>query len=132
MTVYEQAFEAIDHPVFVIGPDGRIEVANRATGELFGEEAASLTGRPCFQVCHDLPDFIDACPFRRARKTGQHEREVVRRGDRWFVAAVDPLETGGAVHTLLDVTRLRAELGLTPPPVWDTVDAVIRETVRDA
>lgn len=128
VTVYEQAFEAIDHPVFVIGPDGRIEVANRATGELFGEEAASLIGRPCFKVCHDRTDFIDGCPFRRARKTGQHEREVVRRGDRWFVAFVDPLETGGAVHTLLDVTRLRETEAMLTGFLTDAVLRLARPT----
>ncbi len=106
-SVYERAFEAVDHPVYVLGLDGAIEAANRATGELLEAPSSELLGRQCHEVFHDRPEFIEDCPFRRSCQTGHRERKVIRIRDRWFVASVDPLEDGGAIHTLTDITRLR-------------------------
>lgn len=33
-------------------------------------------------------------------------------------------------HTTLDTTRLTAELGLTPPPVWETIDSLIEGAIH--
>ncbi|KAF5055516.1 hypothetical protein DSECCO2_376990 [anaerobic digester metagenome] len=127
-TIYERAFEAIDHPVFVIGPDGTIEVANRATGELLGEPAEALLGRRCHEVFHGRPDFIDECPFRSSCRTGKRERRVVHQDSRWFIALVEPLETGGAVHTLLEITRLRETEAMLTGFLTDAVLRLARPT----
>jgi dTDP-4-dehydrorhamnose reductase len=65
--------------------------------------------------------------FRLADRLGADRRLVRPQSytDRGLPAGMAPR------HTTLDVGRLRSELDLTPPPVWDTVDAVIRETFRD-
>jgi PAS domain S-box-containing protein len=126
--LYERTFQTIDHPVFVIADDGRIVVANRATGELFGQDAAELAGRRCHEVFHGRTDFIDECPFRRACRSGRRERTVVHLGPRWFVAAIEPLETGGAVHTLLEITRLRETEAMLTGFLTDAVLRLARPT----
>ncbi len=127
-TIYRQAFEAIDHPVYVIGPDGTIEAANRATGEMVGEPVEALLGRRCHEVFHGHSDFIDACPFRRSCTTGTRERTVIHQNSRWFVAAIEPLETGGAVHTLLEITRLRETEAMLTGFLTDAVLRLARPT----
>gem|GEM_PF-2769653 len=125
-SVFVRAFDAVDHPVYVIGADGTIELANRATGELLGIPPGDLLGRRCHEVFHERPDFIEECPFRRSCLSGHRESTVIRMGNQWFIASVDPLEDGGAVHSLSDITRLRETEAMLTGFLTETVLRLVR------
>jgi PAS domain S-box-containing protein len=114
-TTVDTAREAI----VMIGPDGRIARANRATQDLFGRQFSELVGAPADAMAEPLLGRSDPLRLARTRKSGRPFRGEVRAGaSRWLALSVDPIPAAkggwnGAVCRLRDVTeRKRADLRL--------------------
>ena len=103
--------------MMMIGPDGRIARANRATQDLFSLPFSQLVGARADDVARPLLGGSDPLRLARTRKSGRPFHGEVRAGDdRWFALAVDPIAADGggwhgAVCRLRDISeRRRADL----------------------
>lgn len=109
---WEQTFDAIVDPIYILSTSGEILRANRATADLVGVEPGTLRGQHCHAALHLATTFIEGCPFMKMKKSLRRESDVIGIQDRWFMAAVDPIldeqkNLLGAVHTLSDITELK-------------------------
>ena len=109
---WEQTFDAIVDPIYILDTSGEILRANRAAADLAGMEPGSIRGKHCYQIVHGTGTFSEGCPFVRMRASMQRESYQVRIQDRWFIASVDPILDDqkrllGAVHILTDITDLK-------------------------
>ena len=43
-------FDRVEHPIFVTDEEGRVEYCNRFAAALFGWDAATVRGRPCWEA----------------------------------------------------------------------------------
>ncbi len=110
---WQSTFNAIADPVFLLDRDGRILRHNRALERFLKKSGEEITGRFCFEVMHGTAYPLDGCPFVRTRDSRQRESIEVKMGDRWMIAAVDPIlsdtgEVTGCVHLLTDITARKA------------------------
>jgi PAS domain S-box-containing protein len=108
--------DAAREAIVMIGPDGRIVRANRATRDLFQRSFAELVGARADEVARALFAARDPLRLERARRSERPFRgEIHARDGRWFAVAIDPIapEDGawrGAVCHLRDVSdRKRAD-----------------------
>jgi len=107
---WQITFNAITDAVFLLDNEGRIIRHNRAFETSTGKPAGEIDGRYCFEVMHGTTSPVEGCPMEKAKKSRQRERLELKIGNRWFIAAVDPVfsDTGkisGGVHLLIDITE---------------------------
>jgi len=118
-TEWRTTVDATRETMMMIGPDGRIARANRATQDLFSLPFSRLVGALADDVVRALLVGSDPLRLARTRKSGRPFRGEVRAADhRWFALTVDPIVADGggwhgAVCRLRDVSeRKRADLRL--------------------
>jgi len=109
---WQTTFNAITDAVFLLDDKGRIIRHNRAFETFTGKPADEIDGRYCFEIMHSTANPIEGCPMEKAKKSRQRESLELKIGNRWFVAAVDPVFSGngeisGGVHLLIDITERR-------------------------
>jgi len=109
---WEQTFDAIIDPVYILNTSGEILRANQAAVDLIGLDPGAITGHHCFRIVHGAETFIEGCPFVRMKGSLQRENYQVKIKNRWFIATVDPVldeqrRLLGAVHILTDITELK-------------------------
>jgi PAS domain S-box-containing protein len=115
---WQTTFNAITDAVFLLDDKGRIIRHNRALELFTGKTSDEIDGRYCYEVMHGTTSPIKGCPNVKAEKSRQRESIELKIGNRWVIAAVDPIfsENGtfsGAVHLLIDITeRKQAEEAL--------------------
>jgi len=107
---WQTTFNAITDAVFLLDNEGRIIRHNRAFETSTGKPAGEIDGRHCFEVMHGSAYPVEGCPMEKAKKSRQRESLELKIGDRWFIAAVDPVfsdtgEISGGVHLLIDITE---------------------------
>ncbi|MFA5269393.1 MAG: PAS domain S-box protein [Methanoregula sp.] len=107
---WQTTFNAITDAVFLLDDKGRIIRHNRAFETCTGKPADEIDGRYCFEIMHDTTYPLEGCPMEKAKKSRQRESLELKIGNRWFVAAVDPVFSGngeisGGVHLLIDITE---------------------------
>jgi PAS domain-containing protein len=49
---WENIFQAIGHPSFILGPDHKIIACNKAVAKLTGKSNEYFIGRKCYEVFH--------------------------------------------------------------------------------
>lgn len=99
----------MDEGVLAVGSDGRLRLANEASGRMLGFAAAGATGKLLIEVtrCHELEQLVQ-----QANRTGQPQRmEFAAPGlpDRHLTARASPL-AGSAPGTILVVIHDMSEL----------------------
>ena len=107
---WQTTFNAITDAVFLLDDKGRIIRHNRAFETATGKPAGEIDGRYCFEVMHGTAYPVEGCPMEKAKKSRQRENLELKIGNRWFIAAVDPVfsdngEISGGVHLLIDITE---------------------------
>ncbi|MFA5269579.1 MAG: PAS domain S-box protein [Methanoregula sp.] len=107
---WQTTFNAIADAVFLLDNEGRIIRHNRAFETTTGKPADEIDGRHCFEVMHGTASPVEGCPNVKAQKSRQRESLELKIGNRWFVAAADPVfsdtgEISGCVHLLIDITE---------------------------
>ena len=113
---WEQTFDVVPDPVFLVDDQDRIQRANRAAAALLGLKPSQLTDKYCYEVLHDRAEPVPGCPVQRMLMTGKEERrdiEVARLG-KVFDATASPLfdssgTVRGSVHVLRDITDRKRE-----------------------
>ncbi|MGL4550611.1 MAG: ATP-binding response regulator, partial [Gemmataceae bacterium] len=109
---WRTTFDAISDAVCLIDAGGRVCRANRAMGELLGQDSALLVGRPFDEALREALGADDCPPLQWALEADEDSRraEELRFGRRHFRMTADPLPAdGGGVVILRDITQ-RKEL----------------------
>ncbi|WP_220680595.1 methyl-accepting chemotaxis protein [Methanofollis formosanus] len=97
-------------PLQIIDPEYRILYLNQAAADLIGVRAEDCIGKPCHSVFRNSLCNSEACPCRKAMKSGQTETARTElAGGCWIDCSGTPLkdESGlviGAVESIQDVT----------------------------
>ena len=111
--LWQDTFDAIKDPVFVLDLDRRILKANKAMHETFpGRE---VIGARCYELIHGTDAPPAHCPMEGACRTGEVTRSEFQEpnlGGRWFDLGVYPIRSeNGAIkqtgHMLRDITERR-------------------------
>jgi len=71
---WEQIFQAIGHPAWILAPDHTILRINQAAANLVEKAADDLTGRKCYEVFHHGQSPADGCPLQALLRSGHMER----------------------------------------------------------
>ena len=109
-------FDAVKDAVFLLSPDYRILICNKASCSMFKKaQPGEMLGKFCWEVIHGTPERLPAHPITVMEKTKKRETSVLKSGERWLEITVDPVFDGnnnisGVVHVVSDITeRKRAE-----------------------
>ncbi|MFZ5450990.1 MAG: PAS domain S-box protein [Thermodesulfobacteriota bacterium] len=119
---WEEIFQAIGQPAFLLDPEQRIIAANRSAFTALGGQAEEILGRKCFQLLHggsDQPAF--GCPMEKLLKSGQMETmemEVEALEGYYLVSCTPVYDDQGkmqkVIHIATDITaRKQAEEALS-------------------
>ena len=109
---WEDIFQAIGHPSFILGPDHRIIACNKAVAKLTGKSTEYFIGRKCYEVFHKKNTPPNACPMEKLLKscsfeTVEMEMEAM---DRTFLVSCTPVfDKSGVlvriIHIATDITE---------------------------
>lgn len=111
---WQTTFDAVNDAIWLLDADNRIQRANQAACQLFGE----VVGRHCWEIVHGATQPPPQCPIVRVKATLRRESIELPMDGRWFLVTVDPIldaagRYAGAVHIISDMTaRKQAELKL--------------------
>jgi PAS domain S-box-containing protein len=114
---WEDIFQAIGHPSFILGPDHRITVCNKAVAALTGKSTEYFIGRKCHEVFHVKKKPPNACPMVKLLKSGHFETvemEMEAVGRTFLVSCTPVFGKSGVIdriiHIATDITeRKQAE-----------------------
>jgi len=109
---WEDIFQAIGHPSFILKPNHTIVVCNKAVAVLTGKPMGYFVGRKCYDVFHQKSKPPNACPMEKLIQSGHFETvemEMEALG-RTFLVSCTPLhdESGALnkiIHIATDVTE---------------------------
>ncbi|AHE99686.1 PhnD/SsuA/transferrin family substrate-binding protein [Thioalkalivibrio paradoxus] len=108
---WNDAFDAISHPIFIHDRDLRVVEANPAFAALSGQPLDALRGRVYWQVLPGLDKPLAACRDWPERIATEGEEVVLEDGrvliSRSFAIEHAGTATGDAIHVLEDETALR-------------------------
>lgn len=110
--LWQIAFNTVSDSIFLLDKKGKIVKCNRAALNLTGKTPAEIEGHFCYELMHGTSKPIKGCPVVRAKQTLCRETLVLKVGDRWLNASVDPVldKNGGfqgAVHIISDITECK-------------------------
>lgn len=102
---WENIFQAIGDPVFILDIDHRIIDANRAAVHAFNTQIEEMKGRQCFRLCHGLESPADGCPVEDIVRSGDFQRTVmeIETLNGTFLISCTPILTDGAVERIIHV-----------------------------
>ena len=109
---WEDIFQAIGHPSFILGPDHKILACNKAVAKLTGKSNEYFIGKKCYDVFHKASEPPKTCPMEKLIKSGRFETVEMEMEamDRTFLVSCTPVfdESGALnriIHIATDVTE---------------------------
>ncbi|MGA2094156.1 MAG: PAS domain-containing protein, partial [Sedimentisphaerales bacterium] len=60
---WEDIFQAIGHPSFILGPDHKILACNQAVAKVTGKPTEYFLGKKCYDVFHKTNEPPKTCPM---------------------------------------------------------------------
>lgn len=109
---WKNIFQAVEHSIVILDPEGRMLSVNKATEKIVGVAAEKLIGKKCFEVFHNTDTFIPNCPFKKmlnSRKVTSEEMEIELLNRNYLVNYTPVLDTEGrlqkTIHVLTDITK---------------------------
>ena len=109
---WEDIFQAIGHPSFILGPDHKIIACNNAVAKLTGKSNEYFIGRKCYEVFHKKNEPPNTCPMEKLLKSGRFETVEMEMEamDRTFLVSCTPVfdESGALnriIHIATDITE---------------------------
>jgi len=117
---WEQIFQAIGHPTFILDKDYAIIAANRAAANAAGRSREEMAGSKCYTVLHGTDSPPENCPMARLLASGHQgigDMEIEALGGVFLVSCTPVFDDAGrlekAIHIATDITeRKRAEEAL--------------------
>lgn len=103
---WQQIFQAIGNPAFVMDPDYTIINANSAAAHVFGTTEEQLVGRTCHSLFHGAPDLHELCSMMAPRHTcdGAVELSTIEALEGDFLLTCTPvLDSDGQVEKIIHI-----------------------------
>lgn len=117
LQAWEEIFQAIGHPTFIMDKDHNILAANRAALAATGLESAEILNRKCYEIFHQSYEPPPDCPMHQLLvsekvETAEIEMEVLK--GIYLVSCTPLIDAQGSlnkvIHIATDITaRKRAE-----------------------
>lgn len=114
---WENIFQAIGNPAFILDPDNGIVSANRAIQQALGMTEEQIKGKKCYEVLHRSDHPPAQCPLGKmiaSNQTESSEMEVETLGGTYLVTCTPMFDASGkltkAIHIAADITRLKKAL----------------------
>ena len=96
---WEDIFQAIGHPSFILKPDHTIIAFNKAVAAITGKSAEQLIGKKCCDLFHEKNKPPGNCPMEKLLKSGRFETVEMEMEalDRTFLVSCTPVldKSGG-------------------------------------
>jgi PAS domain S-box-containing protein len=109
---WEDIFQAIGHPSFILGPDHRIIACNKAVAELTGKSTEHFIGRKCYEVFHMKDKPPHTCPMEKLLHSSHFETvemEMEAMGRTFLVSCTPVFDESGVlnriIHIATDITE---------------------------
>ncbi len=109
---WEDIFQAIGHPTFILRPDHSIIAYNKAVAALIGKSAKQLIGKKCCDIFHQKDVPPENCPMEKLLRSGHFEtvEMVMEAVGRTFLVSCTPVfdKTGALdriIHIATDITE---------------------------
>ncbi len=109
---WEDIFQAIGHPSFILKPDHTIIAFNKAVAAIMGKSAEQLIGKKCCDLFHEKNKPPGNCPMEKLLKSGRFETVEMEMEalDRTFLVSCTPvLDNSGTlnriIHIATDITE---------------------------
>lgn len=114
---WENIFQAIGQPSFILDPERKIIAVNRATVTMTGKPEEQLIGKKCYKVLHKKDGYPKGCPFEKILSSGHmetKEMEIEILGGIYLVSCTPVFNDQGVlekvIHIATDITeRKQAE-----------------------
>ncbi|MBN1882183.1 MAG: PAS domain S-box protein [Deltaproteobacteria bacterium] len=102
---WENIFQAVGDPTFILDTDHKIIDANRAAVEAFGTRIEEITGQYCFRFCHGLESPAEGCPMKEILKSGDFQRKVMKIEtlNGTFLVSCTPILKDGEIERIIHV-----------------------------
>ncbi|MCX8043002.1 MAG: PAS domain S-box protein [Desulfobacterota bacterium] len=114
---WEEIFQAIGNPTFILDPDNGIVNANRAIQRALGMTEEQIKGKKCYEVLHRSDHPPAECPLAKmmaSNQTEASEMEVETLGGTYLVTCTPMFDASGrlskAIHIAADITRVKQAL----------------------
>jgi PAS domain S-box-containing protein len=113
---WENIFQAIGHPVFILNPRHDIMTANKAAMLATGMTEQALVGKKCYKILHGKDTVVppDGCPLEKLLSSGQMEtyEMQVELLDAVFLVSCTPVfnsrgQLEKIIHIAMDITSRR-------------------------
>ncbi len=103
---WEEIFQAIGHPSFILDPDHRIVACNKAVTALTGKPAEHFIGKKCYEVFHSKGGPPQTCPMEKLVKSGRFETvemEMEALGRTFLVSCTPVRDESGALYRIIHI-----------------------------
>jgi PAS domain S-box-containing protein len=111
---WEDIFQAIGQPSFILKPDSSIIDCNKAVADLTGKPTKYFIGKKCCEVFHGRKSPPEGCPMERVLKSGKFETsemDVEALGMTFLISCTPVFNKAGKIHRIIhianDVTERR-------------------------
>lgn len=111
---WQDIFNAIGHPTFILDPQHTIIAANRAVLRQLGKSEADVLGKSCYELFHASTCPPATCPMQTLLRTGAMqtvEMEMQTVAGTFLVACTPVLDAQGRlekiIHIATDITELK-------------------------
>lgn len=111
---WQDIFNAIGHPTFILDPQHTIIAANRAVLKQLNKSEADVLGKSCYELFHASTCPPDTCPMQTLLRTGVMqtvEMEMQTVAGTFLVACTPVLDAQGRlekiIHIATDITELK-------------------------
>ncbi|MHB1378626.1 MAG: ATP-binding protein [Desulfurivibrionaceae bacterium] len=103
---WENIFQGIGHPVFILAPDQTLLAVNQAWEKLSGQRGEEVVGKKCYEVVHKTSSPPLSCPFSKMLRsheveTAEAEFEAVNR--HFLVSCTPVLDKNGVLEKAIVV-----------------------------
>jgi len=111
---WEQIFQAVGQPAFILDDHHGVIHANRATEKSTGKPRESLIGKKCYKIFHHSDGPPEGCPFEKMCETGRPETkeiEVEMLNGTFLISCTPIYDKNGhldkVIHYATDITEQR-------------------------
>ncbi len=109
---WEEIFQFIGNPAFLLSPDYKVIHANAAALQALGSDEDALIGRHCYEIFHMSDHPKPDCPIHRLLQTGRVqtiETQIEALGGTFLLTCAPLLDQDGKIakiiHTAVDITQ---------------------------
>ncbi|MDA8121064.1 MAG: PAS domain S-box protein [Deltaproteobacteria bacterium] len=138
---WEKIFDRMPDSVAVLDERQRFKWVNRAMEAFLDLPRGEILGKTCYSLVHKTSEPIEACPFHRAKTSGEREAVDLEIPDKGLSlrVTIDPLFDGkgkvtGAIHYVSDLTSSRQaerELSDRLLSLMNNIPGVVYRGLRD-